>query len=383
MSETDKFERVLTTLNDVALSRVLWSDALVLIDELIGVYGGAMVFGEGESYKDLRIYSAWMYEHGERIKEVEQEYFSTYHRLDERIPRLRVAPNAQLFHVTEFYTPEELKNSPAYNDFMVRHNADDGINVRMDAPGGSRLIWATNNPVKGNGWSSPQQDAMRRLLPHLRHSFVMQHAMASAGLLNATLFGLLEANGMGVIQLDRKGRILEVNLQARKLLTSGKLLFDSEGALYARSPIENTKLQRMLSRALPLRNEHGAGGSMKMALPQTNASLLLHLHPVGDRETEIRSRPVAALLLIMNPMDGNMVDTETVAEALNLTTMESQIAVLLTQGKSVREIAAETKRKENTVRHHLKGIFVKHGLARQSDLVRLVMALNSAPQGKE
>lgn len=383
MDESDKFERVLASLNDVALSRMLWWDALALIDELIAVDGGTLVFGEGENYNDIRIYSAWMYREGERQRDVEEEYFSTFHRLDERIPRLRVAPDSQLFHVTEFYTPEELKTSPAFNDFLVRHKAENGINVRMDAPGGSRLVWGTGNPLKRDDWSSPQQKAIRRLLPHVRHAFVVQHALASAGVFNLTLLGLLETNGIGVIQLDRNGRILETNVQARKLLISGKLLFDSEGALYARSPIDNAKLQQMLSSALPVHNAQGVGGSMMMALPQTNASLLLHLHPVGDTESEIRSRPVAALLLIMNPIDGAIVDIETVASALNLTEMESQIAVLLTRGNSVNEIAAETGRKESTIRHHLKNVFTKHRLARQSDLVRLVLALNNSPQLKK
>ena len=60
--------------------------------------------------------------------------------------------------------------------------------------------------------------------------------------------------------------------------------------------------------------------------------------------------------------------------------MEGRVAVLLARGMSVGEIAAATGRKESTIRSHVKHIFVKHGLSRQTDLVRLVRSLVGAAQ---
>lgn len=378
MNEGDKFERILASLYDVALSRSRWPDALKLIDELIGVYGTAMVYGEGRSNADVRIYSAWMYERGVRRTDVEEEYFRNFYHLDERIPRIRLAPDSQLFHCTKFYTEEELKTSPAF-DAMVRYHADDGINVRLDAPSGSRLVWGISNPVKSKGWSSPQLDAIRRILPHIRHTFCVQQALASAGALNATLLGLLESTGVGIVQLDRNGQILEANGRARELLLAGDPLYDRDGVLYARDPIENDRLQELLSRAMTSLHAMGAGGSMKLSLPNSHVSLLLHMHPVEDREQEIGSRPVAALLLIRNPVKGVAIEPEVAAAALRLTRMESEVAVLLAQGKNVQEVAKALERGQSTVRHHIKNMFVKHGLSRQSDLVRLVLSLTGAP----
>ena len=67
------------------------------------------------------------------------------------------------------------------------------------------------------------------------------------------------------------------------------------------------------------------------------------------------------------------------AAALDLTAMESRVAVLLAQGMSVREVAAATGRKESTIRSHVKHMFTKHGLSRQTDLVRLVLSLAGSP----
>ena len=64
--------------------------------------------------------------------------------------------------------------------------------------------------------------------------------------------------------------------------------------------------------------------------------------------------------------------------SLGLTPMESRVAVLLTEGKSLREVAAATGRKETTIRWHLRQIFAKRGIARQAELVRLVLSLAGA-----
>ena len=59
--------------------------------------------------------------------------------------------------------------------------------------------------------------------------------------------------------------------------------------------------------------------------------------------------------------------------ALDLTRMESRVAVLVTQGMSVPEITAATGHKESTILSHVKHMFAKHGLSRQAELVRLVL----------
>ena len=82
--------------------------------------------------------------------------------------------------------------------------------------------------------------------------------------------------------------------------------------------------------------------------------------------------PIAALVLVRDPAAGTDIDPAVVARALDLTKMESRVAVQLARGMSVHEIAAAMGRKESTIRSHVKRTFAKHGLSRQAELVRLV-----------
>ena len=380
MSEHEAFERIVASLHEVALDHARWSGATALIDEALRVHGSAMVFGDGDSAEDARIHFAWIFSRGQRQREREREYYEIYYPVDERVPRLRHAPDGRLLHVSDLLTDEELKTSATYNEMMVRRHGRDGIHVRLDGPGDSRIVWVVQDPVDGDGWSPGRLDAIRRLLPHIRHSVCVQHALADANALGATLAELLDATGLGIIQLDARGRVVAANDRARDVLRSGDGVFDAGGFLFARAPRDDVRLQGLLARALPRFGTRGAGGSMIVRRAGAPLPLVLHVNPVDRQETDFGSWPVAAFVLVVDPSSGAGIDAGVAAAALGLTEMESRVAVLLTQGMSVGEIAVATGRKESTVRSHVKHMFAKHGLSRQAELVRLVRSLAGSPQ---
>ena len=376
MSEREAFDRILAALHDAALDRANWPTATALIDEALGAHGSSMAFGDGSSDEDIRIYFSWYFFRGQRHRDLEREYYEVYYPLDERVPRVRHLPDSQLFHTTDLLTEEELKTSATYNEMLVRGHTQNGIHVRLDGPNGSRIIWVVNDPVGGDGWSSAQLESIRRLLPHIRQTVRVQQALAGAGALGETLTKLLDTTGLGIIQLDGRGRIIAANDRARDSLRTGDGLFDEGGFLYARTPEDNAELQGLLTRALPPFGAQGAGGSTMVKRSSALAPLVLHVNPVGQEETDLRVWPVAALVLVVDPASQTRIEPALAAAALGLTRMESQVAVLLAQGMSVREIAAATGRRESTIRSHVKHMFAKHGLSRQADLIRLVLSLD-------
>ena len=107
--------------------------------------------------------------------------------------------------------------------------------------------------------------------------------------------------------------------------------------------------------------------------------LVLHVNPLDQRQADCRSWPVAALVLVVDPRSDTRIDPDLVAESLGLTPMENRVAVMMAEGKAVREIAAATGRKESTIRWHVRHIFTKHGITRQAELVRLVLSMAGVP----
>ena len=67
-----------------------------------------------------------------------------------------------------------------------------------------------------------------------------------------------------------------------------------------------------------------------------------------------------------------------VQAALGLTPAQAEVAILLAEGKTLRQIAAATGRKYSTTQTHLRHIRNKLGCSRQLDVVQTVTALNRA-----
>ena len=302
MNERDAFDRILASLHEAALDDARWAETSALIDDAFRAKGNSLVVGDGGSDEGVQIFYAGFFSHGQRHREFERLYFDVYHARDERVPRIRQLPDSQLIHVRDLYTDMELKTSATYNEALLLSEQQNSINVRLDGPNGSRIVWAIHDPIDTDGWSSPQIELIQRVLPHIRQCVSVRYALASAGaLVGASLDELLATAGSGIVQLDWRGRILAANDRARDLLRTADGLFDKRGFLFARSSADNADLQRLLTRALPPFGRQGAAGSMKVRRSAGLQPLMLHVNPVGRRDTHFRTGPVAALVLVVDP----------------------------------------------------------------------------------
>jgi len=377
MGLQDSYDRIVGSLHEAAFDDAGWPEAAALMDAACGMKGNILVFGGGRA-GDVDIYFARFCSRGRRRMDWEQEYFSDYWARDERIPRLRQLPDGLLVHARELYTAAERRTSAAYNEALRRSDHQNSLNVRLDGPGGTRVVWTLADPVDADGWRSDRVRMVEELLPHVRQFVRVRHALVEAGALGQSLDALLDANGAGVIHLGRRGRIVAANHRAAAFLRRRDGLIDEGGALHAVDPADDGALQRLLARAVPPFSGQGYGGSMTVGRVSPSPRLVLHLSPVGGPQTDFGMRRVAALALLVEPGAQPAADPGVVAEALGLTRAESSVAVMLAAGCSLREIAAATSRTEGTVRWHLKQIFAKQQISRQADLVRLVLSAASA-----
>ena len=245
----------------------------------------------------------------------------------------------------------------------------------MVEPDGSRIEWIIADPIDAGNWSSDQIEIIEGLLPHIRHYVRVRQALTDAGALGTSLAKLLDDTRTGVIQLDRRGRIVAANDRAGAVLRQGDGLSGRGGFLHARLPSENDRLYKLLARALPRFGDQGIGGSLAVTRSHHLSRLVLHVSPVRHLDTGVAAGRVAALVLIVDPASRVRIDPELVMAALGLSPAESQVAALLAEGNTVRDIVVATGRKESTIRWHIRQIFEKQGISRQAELVHRVQAL--------
>ena len=379
MRELDAFERIIDALHEAMLDDACWPDASALIEEACGARGNLLTLEDGFRRDNIQFFFARTCYRGEERAAWLREYYRTYYSVDESLPRWRRLPVGKVVRTADLFSEEERRTSIAYNESAPRYEYDNGLSVRLDGPGGSRILWGMANPIDSDGWTPSRVEMFARFFPHLRQYVRVRSALADAGALGASAIELLTRTRMGVVQLDRRGRIVEANDSARELLGRTDGLSDPGQELHATRPEDDERLQKLLARALPHVVGRGVSGSMLVRRETPLLRLVLHVMPVSGRDTVFRSRRVAALVLIVDPVSRAHVEPGLVRTMLGLTPAESEIAVMLAQGQTVRQIAIATGRGYSTVRSHLKQIFAKLGVSRQFDVAQAVLALSSLP----
>ena len=379
MNPDDAFERVLSSFYEAALDDARWPAATALMEEAVGASGNALIVGEGLG-DDARLLFARFFRHGEGVEELGRRYFDIYYPHDEAVPRIRRLPHSQLVRSADLYTEDERKTSPTYNESLPFSGSEKGMFVRFDGSDGQRIIWNLGNPVGGD-WQSDRLRLLERVLPHVHRSILIRQALAAADALGSGLAGLLDNDRIGVVQLDRGGRVLEANGPALEILRRGDGLFDRGGALDAVLPADRSRLRRLVGRALPaVWGEPPGGGSMTVQCPSGRSRLGLHVSPVGDAEADFGGRRVAALVLLVDPARRPRIDAHRVAKTLGLTPSEGRMAALLAEGRRVSEIAAATGWSVNYVRWLVQQVYRKQGVSGQVALVRQVLTVDALPK---
>ena len=372
MNRLDPFERLLASLQDAALDDARWPAASRRIDEACGATGSSVIVGEGVGH-DARVSFAAFYRRGERRLDLERDYYENYFHQDERVPRLRQLREGKLVRNADLFSAGERKTSATWNEAMPRAGTRNGLNVRLRGLHGLRVTWVVADPVAGD-WETGRIRTIRRVLPHLRNFVHVRQALAGAEALGFSFTRLLDNARLGVIHLDRRGRIVETNDRARDLLRQGDGLWERGGFLRAWLPEDDARLRRLVTAALPSLGGQAASGSMLIRNASLVPQLTLHVHPATVRQMDFGAPDVGALVLI-DGLDRPQLDAGQVGSVLGLSPAESRVAVGLAEGRTVPDIAAASGRAEGTVRIHLKRIHRKLGVSRRADLVRLVLSV--------
>ena len=375
MSDQDAFDQILASLHDAMLDDTLWPATSALIEEACGTKGTALLVEAGPVDNPHFLFGQGCYQ-GQSRPEWIREYGEQYYAIDESVPRVRQLPDSRVVRIADLYTAEELKTSLTYNEALRQFESQAGLNVHLAGPDGSHITWALADPVASGGWESPHLALIKRLLPHIRQFVRVRQTLAKAEALGASAFALLDNTRVGVIHLDRRGQILEANDRARAILRHGDGLADQNKMLYAREPVDHTRLERLLADALPTSSAPAVSGAMLLHRSDVLPPFVVHVKPMGVRQPDYGAQRVAALVLIVEPGHASRIDAGLVATVLGLTPAESHLAVGLAQGKTVREMAVATGRSENTLYWHLKRIYHKLSISRQTDLARLVLSIS-------
>ena len=377
MAGADRFGRVLEQLYKAALGDVAWASAAGMMNDLIRTTGQSITYVDVGPEGQPEIQQSRFFVAAESRDDLRQLYFRNYYWRDEAIPRLARLDDGELAWKSDLYTDQEMKTSAAYNEFRVPNKTQHGLFTAIHGLDGSGIILSCGNSTEREGWGHDQVRVIKLLAPHIFQAVRVRCAMEDARALGASVVGLLENGRMGLIQLDRRGRIMEANDRARDILLERDGLHDEGGVLAAWHAGENEELQRLLAKALSRHGAQGAGGSMKITRRRARTPLVLEIHPVQGMGEGRHACQVGGLVLVVDPARRPRIDPDRAAQLLGLTPTESRVAVGLTTGQSAAGVAVMLGCAESTVKTHLKRVYRKLGIKKQAELTQRVLSLQA------
>lgn len=229
-------------------------------------------------------------------------------------------------------------------------------------------------------FSAEDKAVSQLVLPHLKQA-VHLHAHLDQIESERRLFsGTIDRLQVGTVTLDAKGEIVSVNEEANAILAEKDGIRLVGGALQAEYKEENAKLQRLTAAALAGQATQAPTVIEAIAItrPSGRAKLSVLIRVVPEEEwSDGKGQPKVAIFL-RNPESKGQGSLDIVRRLFDLTHAEASLALLLANGMTLDEAAEQLNIRRNTARAHLRSIFSKMGVTRQTELVRLV--LNSVAQ---
>ncbi len=190
--------------------------------------------------------------------------------------------------------------------------------------------------------------------------------------------GTVDRMLVGMVTLDETGAVLKSNPVADEMLREGDGLRLVNGAIRADAAAENRELQRLVKQALNPNCENGGRAAIVDAISITRKAargklgvLVRGLPHTGWSKG--KRRPSVALF-IRDAERKSEASREMVRRLFDLTPAEASLALALANGLSLDEAADGLNIRKNTARAHLRSIFSKIGVTRQTTLVRVLLS---------
>jgi DNA-binding CsgD family transcriptional regulator/PAS domain-containing protein len=209
----------------------------------------------------------------------------------------------------------------------------------------------------------------RLLLPHVRRAVTISNVLDARTIERARMAEALDALRCGVALVNADGEVLHVNEAAEHMLRNGGALRGVRGMVAAKSAEATQELRDAIRLAASDETALGKTG-LAVKLTDGETPIFAHVLPMNGSEIRTRLQPAAvAAIFIGAPEveDGAAL----VAEAFGLTKAESRVLSRLLAGSTLAETAEDLGVSFATARTHLEAIFLKTGVKRQAELVRL------------
>lgn len=247
---------------------------------------------------------------------------------------------------------------------------------------GGRSIWLIAEGPYLDGATCTAE--LQRLSPLLCRVLPLYELLADTVREHRVAEYVIEAAGTGTILVDADGRVMSANAVATALIAEGGALKVVDGAIHGRSK-EATQHLREAIAAMSKRQSPQIDPYcyLPIALPDPARLHPLTLlvrpgPPYGPVSAPLKR---TAIIVIRDPARPALLAVSDVERLFGLSPAEARLATRLVDGEALDEAALGLGISRNTARSQLQSIYMKTGVNRQGDLVRLLLSSAASQVG--
>lgn len=300
--------------------------------------------------------------------------------LDPGNPFIAMSPFAglkpdTLVTIRDVTSEQEWRASAYYLDYCrhqgVFHVMAADIATRDGGLYGFRVTRAEGQP----DFSRAELEFCGLLLPHIKRALNLHLSINQDRKVSTLYSHAMTQMLVGVVILDQNGLVIECNPAATAIFGLKDGLTVDAGQLQSSYSDDNRKLQKLLREALNATHMEQLDVTQAMTVTRPSGKLswgLILQRISSDQWTEGKQRP--SLAVFVRDTEGRVDPSVRLAQQLfQLTPAETALAIQLANGLSLEEATEALGIKRNTGRAHLRSIFSKTGVRRQTELVRIFL----------
>jgi DNA-binding CsgD family transcriptional regulator len=242
----------------------------------------------------------------------------------------------------------------------------------ISTPDGGKLRFRITRPKSSPGFSSNERALCAMFLPHLRRALNIHNLLDRSESLSELYAQAISRLSVATLVLDESGSVLRINPVAQGILATGDGLKLVGGRLEATYPSDNRELQRLIRGAFG-QDTLKTAEAMSVTRPSGQVNLGLVVEPIPSMDWADEKGKPAALVYIRDAASKSLASEVVTKQLFNLTKAETALAMELANGLSLEDAAQLLSIRRNTARAHLRSIFSKTGVRRQTELVRILL----------
>lgn len=271
---------------------------------------------------------------------------------------------------------DEIQRDPFYQDFLKSHGIQQTMAGLVSLGAGRLVAVAAQRGLGRELYQNADVEALTRLAPHIQRSLTLATSMVEARRLADDLSGAIAQLAWGVVLLDMHGGVRTMNGVAREAIGDG--LTYAHGRIHAALPDTDARLQAAIRAALPASPVPPVSGVL-VQRPSGREPYYVEVAPIRPKldALEVMAFGDGGAMVLIRSLEAGARNVGQHLRDMGLTPAEARLAEALGAGASLRAAADLNAIAYETARSHLRSIFQKLGVRRQSELVAMTTRLMS------